>query len=112
MDQDNYPALVEQQVRATFPGLFNVPFQPAVRFAGFASQTARNQLLAGTFPLRSVKQGSRRFITVVELTRYLVAQVCGAADPTATDIPSATPQSPRRGRGRPRKIPAVAGGVK
>ena len=117
MSTQNYSDLVKQKIKETFPGAFNVPFQPAARFAGFASQTARNKLLDGTFPLRSVKQGGRRFITVLELTRYLVAQACGdAADPTptATDTPCATPQSPRRGRGRPCKIPAAArqGGAK
>ncbi len=41
MSTQNYSDLVKQKINETFSGAFNVPFQSAARFAGFASQTAR-----------------------------------------------------------------------
>lgn len=48
-----------------------IPFSEAAEVAGIASQTARNQLTKGTFPIPSFRNGGRRFIHIHDLAAYI-----------------------------------------
>ena len=77
-----------------------------------AAGTARNMFLHGTFPFPTIKIGSKRVVPV-----HSFLQALGLGEATGTTGPSTQPavtQPQRRGRGRPRKNPAVTlnGGVK
>jgi hypothetical protein len=60
-----------QILLARFGGVVLVPFAAGAETIGISQQTARNQLCAGKFPLETVMVGSRRFIHVAELARYV-----------------------------------------
>lgn len=104
---------IQTEIRAAFPGMFNVPLQLAAPFIGVAYKTARNQ--GDAFVLKTIKQGCRRFVSVVELARYLGAQEgCDerpAYELTAYELTLSPPDSapPRRGPGRPPKLRKVGG---
>lgn len=56
---------------ARFGGKVLIPFIPAAESVGIKGQTARNKLVSGKFPIPTVLEGSRRFIHVGELARYV-----------------------------------------
>lgn len=56
---------------ARFDGAILIPFVVGARIIGTPPGTARNQLCAGTFPIKTVLRGSRRFIHVVKLAYYV-----------------------------------------
>jgi hypothetical protein len=95
---------------ASIDGRILLPLDEAARALGIAEKTIRNQLVYGSFPIRTVKIGRRRLVVVADLLRFI-----GAATP-AEPAPAAQPepQPARRGRGRPRKYPAAPaeGGAK
>lgn len=55
---------IEQQDRL-------VPLKQAARALGIAEQTARNWLLEGKFPIKTVKLGYLRMVKKSDLDRYL-----------------------------------------
>lgn len=54
-----------------FNGQILIPFSEAAEIAGIASQTARNQLSKGTFPIPSIRNGGRRFIHINDLAAFI-----------------------------------------
>ena len=56
---------------AQHDGKILIPLAPAAAAAGMATQTARNLLWAGRFPLPTVMVGGRRFIHVADLASYI-----------------------------------------
>jgi hypothetical protein len=103
MSTEKLRDFITSQVNAAFPGIYNIPLADAARFAGFAYQTARNQLQDGSFPIATVKIGKRRYISVAVLVDYLVSQAPQPATPAEAEEPPA-----KRPVGRPRKNPAFA----
>lgn len=70
-----------------FPGRLFVSVPEASRLFGQAPKTSRNQIAAGTFPIKTVKVGSfHRVVFLVDLAAYLDSLI----------------DQPRRGPGRPR----------
>ena len=105
--------VIQNEIRVAFPGMFNVPLQLAAPFVGIAYKTARNH--GDSFQLKTTLQGRRRFVSVVELARYLIAQeggaeaVDGRPDHELTLSPAdPAPLPPKRGPGAPRKAERVA----
>jgi hypothetical protein len=69
---------MQQQISSTlqiflaqFKGQVLIPFAVAVLAVGIAPQTARNQLVAGKFPIQTVVIGARRFIHVEDLANFV-----------------------------------------
>lgn len=94
-----------------FPGCALVPVADAARAIGLAEKTARNQLSAGKFPLKTVSIGRRRLVPVADLDRYL--REVGALPPLPPEPePSSELEPERRPRGRPRKTSFAQGGVR
>ena len=95
---------VFSRIESRFPNTFNVPVAAAAEFIGVAYQTARNQILANRFPLSTFLQGGRRMVSSSELARYLIEKAGGdlAACPAQSNASAV-----KRGRGRPRKLPAA-----
>jgi len=60
-----------QILLARFHGQILIPFTSAAEAAGIQIQTARNKLSSGTFPIKTVLNGSRRFIHVSDLADYI-----------------------------------------
>lgn len=73
-----------------------VTFEQASSILGFSPQALRNQHTRGNFPIRTVKLGGARRISVVDIAAYLD----GTAPPVSDEKP---PQLLKRRRGRPRK---------
>lgn len=64
------PTLIEILL-ARFNGQVLIPFIDAISAIGYNQQTARNQLSKKTFPVRTLLQGSRRFIVISDLVKYI-----------------------------------------
>jgi len=79
-----------------------LPLNEAGQILGVGEKTIRNQLVRGTFPIRTVKIGRRRLVVVEDLLRYISVSPAEAGS-------TAQPES-RRGRGRPRKTTTATGG--
>jgi hypothetical protein len=60
-----------QILLAKFDGQVLIPFLPAAGAIGLAEQTARNRLSAGTFPVQTVLNGSRRFVHIEDLANFI-----------------------------------------
>lgn len=60
-----------QLLLARFPGAVQIPFSSAATAIGMAVQTGRNQLVRGTFPVRTIKLGGRRMVRLDDLAKYL-----------------------------------------
>ena len=56
---------------AQFGGQILIPFASASTTAGMAEQTARNRLVRGDYPMRTVTVGGRRFVHVEDLATYI-----------------------------------------
>lgn len=56
---------------ARFGGKVLIPFAHASESVGIPEQTARNRLAGGNFPIRTILNGSRRFIYVADLADYV-----------------------------------------
>lgn len=82
-----------QVLMARFDGRVLIPFSEGVTALGLAVGSARNQLSHGTFPVPSVLQGSRRYIAVFDLAKY---------------IDSLSKQPVNSQRGRPTKAEQIA----
>ena len=54
-----------------FPGQAALPILRVGEVIGMPTQTVRNQLHAGTFPIPSFKQGARRMCLKTEVATYL-----------------------------------------
>lgn len=54
-----------------YNGLILVPFARACEAIGMPTQTARNRLSNGTFPIKTFLQGSRRFVHISDLASYI-----------------------------------------
>lgn len=84
----NQISLTLQLLLARFDGQVLIPFGPASKVIGIPEQTARNKLSAGTFPVKTVLNGTRRFIHVADLAEF---------------VDSLRPESTIKKRGRPLK---------
>lgn len=71
-----------------FNGQVLIPFAPASEAVGIPEQTARNQLSSGKFPIRTVLNGSRRYIHISDLAGF---------------VDSLRPESIKKKPGRPTK---------
>jgi Pyocin activator protein PrtN len=60
-----------QILLARFNGQVLIPFILAAESVGIAQQTARNQLVSGKFPIKTILVGSRRFIHILDLAEYV-----------------------------------------
>lgn len=60
-----------QILLARFGGQILIPFAQAAESVGIAQQTARNQLVAGKFPVPTLEIGSRRFVHVEDLANFV-----------------------------------------
>lgn len=60
-----------QILLARFNGQVLIPLAAASESVGIPEQTARNRLAGGNFPIRTVLNGSRRFIHVADLADYV-----------------------------------------
>jgi hypothetical protein len=94
---------------STIDGRILLPLDEAARALGIAEKTIRNQLVYGSFPIKTVKIGRRRLVVVADLLRYISGDAAPAE--AAPAAPAVQPEPPRR-RGRPRKYAAPAAGEK
>jgi hypothetical protein len=60
-----------QLLMARFNGQILIPFVDAVTSAGFQEQTARNMMYKGIFPIPTVLNGSRRFVYIQDLAKFI-----------------------------------------
>lgn len=60
-----------QILLARFNGQVLIPFAAASESVGILEQTARNMLSRGTYPMRTVMIGSRRFIHLNDLANFV-----------------------------------------
>lgn len=60
-----------QVLMARFNGRVLIPFGEGATALGFVEGSARNQLSRGTFPVRTILQGSRRYIAIDDLAGYI-----------------------------------------
>lgn len=63
-----------ERILALTGGDFNVPVVLAGQFLGRASQTTRNQISLGTFPLPTFLIGKRRFVQAADLASWFDTQ--------------------------------------
>lgn len=63
-----------QRILEKTDGNYDVPLILAGHFAGFADQTTRNRLSAGTLPFSTYLIGRRRFVHAGELAVFIDAQ--------------------------------------
>ncbi len=88
-----------QILMARFNGQVLIPFAPASESVGIPQQSARNMLSEGTYPIRSEKRGSRRFIHISDLAEYV-------------DLSRTESLKPKRGRKtKASKFQAMEGGA-
>lgn len=95
-------ALVQQHIAQTFPGAFFVPLPEAARYIGVSQKTVRNKIWRGEPLFHTVERGGKRYVSVDELARFVVAEL-DAQTPAPADAPTPAVLPVRRGRGRPRK---------
>jgi len=86
-----------QLLMARFNGQILIPFVDAVTSAGFQEQTARNMIYKGKFPIPTVLSGSRRFVYIQDLAKF----IDGLRDQSKPEV--------KTRRGRPTKASKMAG---
>jgi predicted DNA-binding transcriptional regulator AlpA len=72
MDLQQSPSLA--LLREMFPAQINIEFLSAAKTLGMAPQTAYNSVSAGSFPVRTFKQGTKRVCSILDLAATLDAQ--------------------------------------
>ena len=90
-NQNSNLAVLQRQ----YPGAILISLADTARALGTTDGTIRVQIHRGKFPIKTVRRGTRRYVPIVELARYLDDLIDAAPDPR-----------PRR-RGRPRKSAAA-----
>lgn len=60
-----------QILLARFNGQVLIPFTQGAESVGIAQQTARNQLVAGKFPMPTLTVGARRFIHIEDIANFI-----------------------------------------
>ena len=60
-----------QILLARFNGQVLIPFALGSESLGIPAQTARNKLSDGTYPIRTVMYGSRRFIYIEDMAEFV-----------------------------------------
>jgi hypothetical protein len=99
VDQDQ-----DQFVKNVLKNKLLVPLWVGCDALSLSTKTARNQIAAGTFPLKTVLQGGRRFIATTDLVEYY-QRLIGDSDPDSPKKPEKPAEAAgKRGRGRPRKM--------
>jgi hypothetical protein len=92
------------------PQQLKIQLREATRWMGVSSPTARRYILAGTFPIPTVRFGDLHLVDIRDLAAYLDGP---ALEPESSQLeseqrltsPAVTVVPPvKRGRGRPRKI--------
>jgi hypothetical protein len=79
-------------------GQLIIPFLEAAESLGYKQQTARNELVRGSFPIPTLRRGGRRFVAITDLADYL-EQLYATRD---------LPPPPIKKIGRPSKVEQVA----
>lgn len=88
---------------ARFPGAIQIPLAHAAAACGISTQTARNQLVKGVFPIPTFRLGGRRMVRLDDLASHLDA-VSGKA--------KQAPAGPRRGTSlKAERLAAKAAGL-
>lgn len=99
--------IATEHVRSAFQNQFLIPIRGFSAVTGITFGGCRNQIAQGTFPLPTVLQGARRFVTAPDLIEYLSAKFAAAhcgCDAPETAIHSMQKEEKRR-PGRPQKYP-------
>lgn len=89
-----------------YPQQLRISFADASRWAGIHLGTARNWLCAGTFPIPTHLSGDRRLVDIRDLAEYLDRSAPAPVSSVTENQTKPTvvaQETPRRGRGRPRK---------
>ena len=72
------PSSTLEILSARHPGAVLLPFVDAGAALAMKLQTARNQLVAGVFPVPTHKVGGRRVVRIDDLAAYIDSQTCVA----------------------------------
>lgn len=91
------------------PGRFLIPIRVVAKVIDMKYSTCRNKIALGSFPLPTILQGARRFVTAPDLIEY-VKKLCGETYKLGVEekIATAVATEEKRGRGRPKKYPSAA----
>lgn len=92
----------KNRIYELFPEQALVSIKAGAAAVCWAEKTARNMLSDGTFPIKTVRVGSKRLVVVDDLARYYAELVGLDSDTTAPAEPVTSDAAPRP-RGRPRK---------
>lgn len=83
---------------------FYYPLVDVARSLGIAQQTAYNQAIAGTFPIRNYKLGGKRVVALADLADF-VARGLEPASSLSTHPPAQAAETEQvKRRGRPMKV--------
>lgn len=91
-------SLAKNRIYELFPDRALVNLKVGAVSVGWAEKTARNMLVNGTFPIKTVLVGRKRLIVVADLARYY-AELIGLdgleTQPGPTPDPAVTCDAPR-----------------
>ena len=68
-------------LKERFNGKLLIPFAAGSEAVGFTAKTARNKLSLGTFPIRTVLEGTRRYIHITDLASYVDSKYADLTSP-------------------------------
>lgn len=107
------PSRTLEILSARYPGAVLLPFVDAGTALAMKLQTARNQLVAGVFPVPTHKVGGRRVVRIDDLAAYIDAQTCAAASGPRLGTSSKAERLAARAAGLSvRQLRAQEGGAK
>jgi hypothetical protein len=88
--KENNPDISSLQIIQQFyPGQSRLSLLSLAKLLDFANQSVRNSISAGTFPIKSYKDGAHRFFDIRDIAEYLEKKRGEAIQ---------KPAKPRRGR--------------
>lgn len=88
-------SLAKNRIYELFPDRALVGLKVGAFSVGFAEKTARNMLVTGTFPVKTVLVGRKRLIVVADLARYY-AELIGDTQPQPEPEAEPTPAGVNR----------------
>ncbi|MBS1198485.1 MAG: hypothetical protein H6R18_2270 [Proteobacteria bacterium] len=105
--------LAAAHIQSSFPDQFFIPIRDFARVTSESFGGVRNKIAAGDFPLPTILQGTRRFVTAPDLIQYLAEKYAAARGETLqveekVATPVATGETEKRGRGCPKKYSKAA----
>lgn len=80
----------QNRIYELFPDHALIGLKVGAASVGFAEKTARNMLVTGTFPVKTVLVGRKRLIVVADLARYY-AELIGEPEPEPEPEAEPTP---------------------